>query len=75
MDHDVDKMMLLNTHYLKIANKAPDLTLYNCTALKKLVNTAKQTITAYNQMQTPVKTPPPPLQALMQNENQQIRHS
>ena len=53
MDHDVNEMMLLNTHYLKMADEAPDLTLYT------LVNTAKQTIAPYNQIQTPVQTPPP----------------
>ena len=26
MDHDIDEMVLLNIHYLKMANKAPDLT-------------------------------------------------
>ena len=31
MNHDVDELMLLNAHYLKIANEAPDLTLYNRT--------------------------------------------
>ena len=59
MDHDIKEMGHLNIHYLKMVNKAPDLTRYNLTELKKLSNTAEQTTAAYNKIQTPVQTPPP----------------
>ena len=49
MDHDIKEMKHLNIFYLKMVNKAPDLILYNRTELKKLSNTAKQTVAAYNQ--------------------------
>ena len=60
MDHDIKEMVHLNIHYLKMVNKAPDLTRYNRTELKKLSNTAEQTVAAYNQIQTPIQTPTPP---------------
>ena len=46
IDHDVDELMLLNTHYFKMANE-------------KLFSTAKQTVADYNQIQAPIQTPPP----------------
>ena len=59
MDHDINEMVLLNIHYLKMAKEAPDLTRYNRTELKKLHNTAKQTVADHNQIQAPIQTPPP----------------
>ena len=59
MDHDIKEMGHLNIHYLKMVNKAPDLTRYHLTELKKLSNTAEQTTAAYNKIQTPVQTPLP----------------
>ena len=74
MDHDIEEMIHLNIHYLKMVNEAPDLTRYNHTELKKLSNTAKQTVAAYKQVQAPIQ-PPPPLQAFLQYENQQTGNS
>ena len=54
MDHDINEMVHLNIHYLKMVNKAPDLTRYNRTELKKLSNTAEQIIAAFNQIPAPV---------------------
>ena len=71
MDQDIEEMKNLNIFYLKMANVAPDFTRYNRTELKKLSNTAQQTIAAYNQIQVQIKSN----QTFMQYENQQIGHS
>ena len=68
MDLDIREMEILDIYYLKMAKEAADLTLYNCTELKKLSNTAKQTVADHNQIQAPIQT----LQTFMQHENEQI---
>ena len=59
MDQDIAEMVNLNKRYSKMVDEAPDYTQYNRTELKKLSNTATQTIAAYNQIQAPIQTPPP----------------
>ena len=57
MDHDIAERVNLNNRYLKMVAEAPDFNRYNRTEIKKLYNTATQTIAAYNQIQAPIQTP------------------
>ena len=60
MDHDIAEMVNLNKRYSKMVNEATDFNNYDRTELKKLSNTASQTVANHNQIQTPIPTPPPP---------------